>query len=282
MDNDPIEISLRSSTPRDDGEGMQSNHNDIDEIFTTTGQCSRFQIIVQVASIYLSIAICWNFVLSFFAGTDAGWRCINNNSSRFCEENQNKSFAMNTGKFYHRCKLARSEWRFTTLRKYSFTTEFDLVCEKRAIAALVSSSYYIGGLIGSVISGTVADTFGRKPVLLFSIFASVCSSIGGSFVNNVWHLFTLNIVQGAASVACYFTVFVYQLEFVSPAYRALSGSFLNVGMVFSYLLIDLAAYYEREWRKLQIYTSLPCILSFFDIRNHSRVTEMVIVKWKNF
>ena len=260
MNTEPVENTLHMSTPPNSNENRRK---EIDEIFLEIGPCAKFQILFQAASIYLSLTVGYNFVLSFFTGKDGDWSCISNNSSRFCQENYNKSFTVANENFYQRCNLERSEWNYSVPGTYSFVTEFDLVCEKRSIAALLSASYYIGGLIGSVVSGNVADTFGRKPVILISLLVIFCSSIGSSFVMNIWQLFGLSIVQGAASVACYFTVFVYQLEFVSSAYRAISGTILQVSMSGSFLLVDAVAYYERHWRKLHIYTSLPCIISFF-------------------
>ena len=51
--------------------------------------------------------------------------------------------------------------------------------------ALISTIYMTGLSLGAVISGTV-DKFGRKSMLLLSIFLAACGGLGNAFATSYW------------------------------------------------------------------------------------------------
>ena len=107
----------------------------------------------------------------------------------------------------------------------------------------------------------MSDSFGRKPVVVWSMVIASMSSVGGAFVSNVWQLISLNVILGASSVSCYFTLYVFHQEVVSTSFRTVSSALLMCSFSLSNLLLDLIAYYERFWRKLHLYVALPTIIS---------------------
>lgn len=253
--NNNDEIKTNDKELRSD----EKNEQDIDDIIEDSG--SRFQVLLQITTLYIAVTICWNFFISIFTGEVGGWKCIDKNSSDFCRQNFNTTFKINNELFYERCRLRRDKWTFSVPKTYSFVTEFDLTCSRASIAAWVSSAYYIGGFLGSILSGIVSDNFGRRPVLLISLISTIIFSIGASFVQNIWHLFGMNIIIGASSVSCFFTVFVFQLEYVAPSYRAISAAVMQLSFAMADGLLVSSAYNVRYWRKLKVYMALPPILS---------------------
>merc|ERR1719450_550839 len=186
---------------------------DIDEIFEKNGPTGCLQVIVQLSTFYLFLVTIYNFVFSFFTGNDPPWRCVSHNSSDFCKLHYNQEISNVNDLFSERCNLNRSEWDYITDKVYSFVTEFDLVCGKTTLAALISSSFYIGGVLGAVVTGTLADAYGRIYVLLFSALFTTVASIAASYITSIWHLFGLNIIRGAGNVGSFYTTIVYQSEF---------------------------------------------------------------------
>lgn len=57
----------------------------------------------------------------------------------------------------------RSDYFDSTL-----VSEFDLVCDRAYLATLFKSSRDLGWLVGVPLFGIVADTFGRRPVMMLS------------------------------------------------------------------------------------------------------------------
>ena len=113
------------------------------------------------------------------------------------------------------------------------------------------------------VSGAVSDIYGRKPVLIIDAVLTTGSTIGCSFVNGIWGLITLNVVRGATATACTYITVVYLMEFSHPNYRSISSNILILFVSFSYFMIDLFAYYVRNWRHLSTYSALPCIPILF-------------------
>ena len=232
---------------------------DVDEALEKSG-FGRFQYSTQILLTYISIAITYQSVLSYFIANDPSWKCIHNSTSKFCEQNFGVKIAADNEKFASRCTLQRDEWTYTTGKKYSIVTEFDLVCKKTAVAALASSIFHIGGGIGMFISGLAADYFGRKPVLIASLCILTATSIACSYVTNTLQLIILRAFLGAGEKAACAISYAYLSECSPPNYRTLVTICYGFGVIISQFVIDAVAYYIRYWRNIQFYASFPCIL----------------------
>lgn len=233
--------------------------NVIDNILKNEGPCTRFNFLIHILVFLLSLAINGNNMIIVFTAHDGTWRCqTGNNSSTFCLENINKTFSTSDAGFYHRCQLKRSEWRFVEPKKYSFVTEFELVCEHAPTAAFLSSTYYIGGVVGALITGSLASFVGRKPVLLVTLAICFCSAFAGSFSKTIWELVVSNLAAGIGSYGCFAILHTYFLEVTPQSHRSLSNALFTLGMPLSFLLVDVLAYLLQEWRELKLYYSIPC------------------------
>ena len=75
----------------------------------------------------------------------------------------------------------------------TIVTDFNLVCTEKAYAPAVGSAFMVGQLIGSFISGTLSDRYGRKIVLFVSIFISSAGGLMGAFVGTdfAWYWYYL-------------------------------------------------------------------------------------------
>ena len=104
--------------------------------------------------------------------------------------------------------------------------QLKLVCEKTSLAALISASYYIGGVLGCVVLGIAADKFGRKPIILIPSMITTASSIACSFVTNTWQLIAFNIFRGGGSYGSFMCSMLYQSEIAPPSFRPMSTNIL--------------------------------------------------------
>ena len=259
MDKNPDEIS--AVEVKNDAVN-KNNETFIDELLEESRLFGRHNILIHLSSYYLFLVVIYNFMLSFFTGIDPPWRCLHKNSSNFCQQHYNESISRESDVFKERCYLNRTEWAHTTEKTYSFVTEFDLICDKTALAALISGSYYIGGVIGAAVSGTISDAYGRQPVITISILLTTCSAIGCSYIRNIWQLFALNILRGTGNTACYYVTLIYISEFAAPSYRLISTNILLIFSTFSLLLFDGLAYFVRSWRHVSAYAAWPSIPIF--------------------
>ena len=233
---------------------------DIDEALEITGPCGKFQISFQLLFMGLLLTIGYQAVLNYFIGNDPPWKCAKNSNSTFCQNNTGKIFSSDNKEFTRRCKLNRHDWAYTKPKTYSFVTEFELVCEKTSIAALASGVFYLGGFGGCIISGIAADVFGRKRVLIVTLLVTIVSSILCSYIRNVWQLTCMRGILGAGQMSTYAIGFITLSEFVTPSYRTLSANMFQCMFCISQILLDAIAFYERKWRRLQLYTTFPSII----------------------
>lgn len=75
-----------------------------------------------------------------------------------------------------------------------------------ALTKLTISMYLVGFSLGQFIFGTFSDIYGRRPVLLIGLMFFIVGSFIATFIDNIYILFTIRILQGlgaaAASVIC--------------------------------------------------------------------------------
>lgn len=262
MNDAKLELSLQkseNSAKIDRGDVIKT---DIDEVLDKGGSFGRFQYLVQILFTYLHIMVGYQSVLSYFIANDPNWKCRTNSSSTFCGKNYGKVISNYDAEFTQRCHLTRNEWTYSTDRKYSFLTEFDLVCSKSSIVALASGIFHLGGAIGVPFSGLVADRYGRKFTLLLCMIIATLFSFSCSFVTSMYQLVILRAFLGAASWSCSNIAFVYLGEFITPKYRTISSTMFCMGFPLSELFLNLLAYYIREWRNLQLYALIPSLVCF--------------------
>ena len=78
----------------------------------------------------------------------------------------------------HNTKFAFSDFEF----KETLVTKWGNVCGKEVFISFLQFIYIFGLLVGSFLSGKLADKFGRKPALMFSIIISSGGELLGAFM----------------------------------------------------------------------------------------------------
>ena len=117
--------------------------------------------------------------------------------SNFCSTQGDKVVHIDDKNFYERCNLLRSMWTYTTSKKYSYTTEFDFVCNKSLLGAMLSAVFFCGFVL-SIFVAPAVDKFGRKHVVLVNLFIGILASLCCSFAKDVWLLLVLRFFEGGA------------------------------------------------------------------------------------
>jgi len=281
-DKQESKMSKRGEYRDDDNE--VAVEMDVDDALENAGPCGISQTLLQLLFMTACVTVCYHAIESYFTGHSPAWECvldlnttntstgqdidtrISQRSSEwisFCLLNANASISSDDKDFYRRCEMHRNEWRFTTDSSYSFVTEFDLVCDRSAVSAFASGSLFLGGLLGCLIAGIIGDTYGRKSVMIASQALCIVSSLACSYSANIWQLTAFRVMLGGSQMACYALGYTALLEFIAPSYRTLCGMLYQMMFCASQMFIDLVAYFCREWRVLQFYSSFACALPLF-------------------
>ncbi|XP_061171144.1 organic cation transporter protein-like [Saccostrea echinata] len=163
----------------------------------------------------------------------------------------------NSSLYSHECR----RWVFDK-REFdsTFVTEDNLVCRKKLHRTHATMTFMAGFTAGSFGIGVLSDGFGRKLALMFSILLHVGSNIPLSFITDFWVFSTLRFFSGVSVGGLISTTYVMNLELVGPRMRMWAGMFFQLFWGLGVLLLAAIAFLIRDWRYLNLATSLPTIL----------------------
>uniref|UniRef100_A0A671MWJ4 Solute carrier family 22 member 7-like n=1 Tax=Sinocyclocheilus anshuiensis TaxID=1608454 RepID=A0A671MWJ4_9TELE len=141
----------------------------------------------------------------------------------------------------------------------TLATQWDLVCDKRALSRLTTTIFFIGVMCGAAAFGSLSAMFGRKPMLLVSHMLGMgfglCSAFSSSFIMfAVLRFFTGFTITGSVIIST-----ILNVEWVSIEHRKLVGVIDSLSWTFAFMSFPLVAYFIRDWRWLTVAISLPTV-----------------------
>ncbi|XP_048580784.1 organic cation transporter protein [Nematostella vectensis] len=144
-----------------------------------------------------------------------------------------------------------------------FTTsvsEWNLICDRGYIGASLQAVFFAGMMIGSVISGMMADAWGRKPCIFACTTLMALTSAGSAYADCISLFALLRFLLGIGLTGVMLTSFVYSLELVGPKRRTLISALTGIFWAGGGLLNLLESYFIRDWRLLLFVYSIPAVL----------------------
>lgn len=139
--------------------------------------------------------------------------------------------------------------------------QYELYCngrDKYTTAAQMISM--LGVFVGNFAFGYFADTWGRKLTLIIACVSQAPIGVAIAFSPNVYCFlvfkFLLNVFLGGAMV----TAFVLFTEIVGAKWRPITGLGAQFPFTLAHLSVTGFGYGFRDWRWIQLATSLPAII----------------------
>ncbi|XP_026749122.1 organic cation transporter protein-like [Galleria mellonella] len=139
----------------------------------------------------------------------------------------------------------------------SVTSEWNLICDRTAFASLAQSMMQIGILVGSLLFGYISDSFGRKPSVLMSLFFEPVFIITSAIVPQFWMFLVCRFLIGTAVGGTMLCCYVLLIELSGKSFRAYLTGLQEISFISGYIIVGAIAYYVRDWRNLQLVTSVP-------------------------
>lgn len=160
------------------------------------------------------------------------------------------------------CPCANPKYDTNTIVS-SVTTEWNLICDRTSLASLAQSIMQIGIIPGSVIFGYMSDRHGRKIASLLSLFCQVLAVAISAIVTEYWMFVVCRFVIGITVGGTIICTYVLIVELSGKSFRPYLVGLSEVSYVTGYMTLPIIAYFIRDWRTLQLVTSLPWLFVGF-------------------
>ncbi|XP_050697336.1 solute carrier family 22 member 3-like isoform X2 [Eriocheir sinensis] len=144
-------------------------------------------------------------------------------------------------------------------------TEWDLVCERRALYSTTFSVSHILRVFSCLMQGLVIDAFGRSRCALVCAALFVSCSMAASFAASLQVYLALRGLVAVFEHFLYVACFVLTLELCTPKQRSLAGNLFAVPYALGYMFLPGLALLVKDWRNLQLALSLPglALISYY-------------------
>ncbi|XP_055958329.1 organic cation transporter protein-like [Patella vulgata] len=183
------------------------------------------------------------------------WWCVddvmsnnsrNNVTYKYCSNDDNST-----------CSRVYDEYTRTVV------TEWDLMCERKWITPIITSIQMAGVLVGAVIAGQSADTFGRKKTFYLTLLLHSILTVAIAFVTS-WQAFTAMRCLIGATIGSYLVVSMFPVEFLGYKWRPSLTviPFWATGVCF----LALASWLMHDWTYVHIavgVSTVPFLLGWF-------------------
>ncbi|CAG4958225.1 unnamed protein product [Colias eurytheme] len=143
-------------------------------------------------------------------------------------------------------------------------SEREWVCDKASLVPWTQSISFLGSIVGGILCGTLADRYGRLPVLILANAFGAIGNIASMFTSGFWDFAACRFVAGMCVDSCFILIFILVLEYVGTKYRTVVSN-LSIALFFGggCILLPWIALWVSDWKLLMIVTSIPMIVGFF-------------------
>ncbi|KAH8285656.1 hypothetical protein KR054_011958 [Drosophila jambulina] len=125
--------------------------------------------------------------------------------------------------------------------------------------AFVGTMHFAGLVVGTALSGYLADRFGRKHVFLICIVFMALTGVAQALAWNYTSFLVFALLNAVGTSGVYPLAFIIGVEMVGPRKREMCSIVLNYFYAVGEALLGLAAFLPN-WRHLQLTLSLPPLL----------------------
>lgn len=139
-------------------------------------------------------------------------------------------------------------------------SQFDLVCGREYLRSLSQSIYMFGIMVGAIGSGILSDKYGRKLIMLISLFGILIFGLATSFSSSIAVFIFLRWCLAVFNISAYTCGFVYCMEMVGGKWSTIIGTGLQFPWALGYMTVALVAWIFPAWSQLQLAITIPIIV----------------------
>ncbi|XP_061254952.1 solute carrier family 22 member 23 isoform X1 [Bos javanicus] len=165
-----------------------------------------------------------------------------------------------TGDNASNCDCHAWDYGIRTGLVQNVVSKWDLVCDNAWKVHVAKFSLLVGLIFGYLITGCIADWFGRRPVLLFSIIFILIFGLTVALSVNVTMFSTLRFFEGFCLAGVTLTLYALRIELCPPGKRFMITMVASLVATAGQLLMPGLAALCRDWQVLQAFIICPFLL----------------------
>jgi len=144
----------------------------------------------------------------------------------------------------------------------SISNDFNLYCENREYLGIIGGIFYIGSCFSGLVFPSLADNFGRKKVMIYSLFLGATSIIIIGLTKNIDVLIVGLFISGFFLNGYENICLVYVTEISANRFRNFSSVILMTVWAISQIFFAILAHRVHNWRILiLIFIGIPLFIS---------------------
>ncbi|KAI3407951.1 MFS domain-containing protein [Psidium guajava] len=182
------------------------------------------------------------------------------------------------------CRWERGTWEWVGGSASSVIAEWGLICDRKFLAAVPASLFFLGSLLGSAVYGYLADArLGRKRTVLIACLLTTLTAFLTSLSPDVWTYAVLRFANGFARSGIGICCLVLSTEAVGRKWRGQVGQYGFFFFTVGFLSLPLIAYPTRScWRDLyKIISVFPLLYCFLLVPFVSESPRWLLVKGRD-
>ncbi|CAG9535001.1 unnamed protein product [Cercopithifilaria johnstoni] len=240
---------------------------DANKLLNAFGTYGRYQmisyILCQLTNFFYAISI---FIMIFVNRKPSDFTCKINDPTRMKMINSMDPCIIKDLKTGNEllCSSVNSDTSIisnSTNRSYSILFEYELLCVNPFIQEAGFSIFSAGALIFVPIASHLSDRYGRRRILLISIYSSVVFNFITVFSPNYAIFVILRFLEGAAADSYLTISSILCCETVAGSFREWISLFGITFWILGYLYVGILELFIKDWRKLYFASAIPSILT---------------------
>lgn len=265
------------------GKCDQTDAKNSDILTTTIGSFGKWQCRIVVLMSLLKVPIGWvQLVIVFIAPSTTEFWCkppkqftnlsqsewkslisVSENDLQNITKISSSCFMKNVVEPNSETLIIPCNWGYEynrTEMSSSIITEWDLVCDKSFLVEVLQMCVMLAILLGMPIFGPAADKFGRKIVLMTSIWLQTLFGLASTLSPWFPGFFIFRFLSSLSTSGIMIVSFVLCIEVTSNATRSTVMVLQGIPFGLGFSLMGLLAYFIRDWRILLIVQYVCCAL----------------------
>ncbi|XP_068427774.1 solute carrier family 22 member 13-like [Clinocottus analis] len=260
---------------------------DFGEILRTIGEFGLFQQLTLIALCFPNFIQSFIFASFLFIQSDPERHCntdwiLQADSNLTTEEQLNLTLPREEDGTFSRCQMfVPVEWDIGAIREYglnettgcrdgwdyynlmydaTIVTDFDLVCNKANMVEVTQAVFMAGILVGSVIFGPFAESFGRKRATQITAVLLFTFTVTTALCPNVYLYFASMFMVGFGGGGYRINSIVLATEWIGPSKRSWGACVTQLFGAVGQCVIAGVIYIIRDWRLAQLISAAPLTL----------------------